>query len=212
MQLNAQGQMQSNAQGKMKPRILVIDNYDSFVYNIIQYLTELGADVKIVRNDAIAPTEILKFDGVVISPGPGNPKGAGISLEVVAIAAQNKLPLLGVCLGHQAIGEYFGCTISAAPEVLHGKLSKISHDNNLKGVLRDLPNNFNATRYHSLAISEDTLSPELLVIGRSETGTIMAITHKNLPIDGVQFHPESIMTEHGHQIFKNWLDSFANLS
>jgi para-aminobenzoate synthetase component 2 len=193
-------------------RVLMVDNYDSFVFNIVSYLTELGAEVEVIRNDQVEMESLINFDGIVISPGPGDPNSAGQSLEVIGFAAENQIPLLGICLGHQAIGEYFNSKIVNAPEVLHGKISQISHNNNQKSVLRNLPTKFNATRYHSLAIEEKSISDQLEIIARSESGTIMAITHKTLPIDGLQFHPESILTEHGYEMLKNWLDSLISRS
>ncbi len=193
-------------------KILVVDNYDSFVYNLVQYLEQLGAQVDLVRNDQVNFNQLKNYDGILISPGPGNPANAGESLQVVKWAAENNKPLFGVCLGHQAIGEYFGSIVDRAPELLHGKISQISkvnHDNQ-KNVLRNLPNSFAATRYHSLAIKEESLTSELIVTGRSESGVIMAVKHKNLPIEGVQFHPESILTEYGYLILANWLEDCGN--
>ena len=186
-------------------RILVVDNYDSFVYNLVQYLGQLGADVLVRRNDAIAPDELdrLGVDGVLISPGPGRPQDAGNAMALVTACAQRALPLLGVCLGHQAIGAVFGAPIVRAPELLHGKTSDIAHDGT--GVLVGLPSPFTATRYHSLAIEESALPPEILVTGHTASGVVMALRHATLPIDGVQFHPESVLTQGGHRIVANWL-------
>ena len=187
----------------MGTRILVVDNYDSFVFNLVQYLQQLGADCTVVRNDSIEIGVSDDFEGILISPGPGTPEDAGVSIDLIKRAAQVKKPLLGVCLGHQAIAVAFGATVNRAPELLHGKTSVVSHNGN--GVLKDIPSPFTATRYHSLAIDEATLPKELLVTGKSESGVIMSIKHEQLPIHGVQFHPESVLTEHGHHLLANWL-------
>ena len=184
-------------------KILVIDNYDSFVFNLVQYLAQLGAECTVVRNDEIDVSVASSFDGVLISPGPGTPERAGVSMAMVRYCAAQKIPLFGVCLGHQAICTAFGATVSQAPELLHGKTSHVSH--NGAGVLADLPTPFIATRYHSLAVERSTLPEELEVTGESESGVVMSVRHKQLPIEGVQFHPESVLTEHGHQILANWL-------
>ena len=184
-------------------KILVVDNYDSFVFNLVQYLQQLGAECTVVRNDEVDAVEADKYDGVLISPGPGTPEAAGVSMAMIKRVAENKKPLLGVCLGHQAIATAFGATVDRAPELLHGKTSQISHENS--GVYQGIPSPFTATRYHSLAIQEKTLPGELEITGRSESGVVMSIQHKELPIFGVQFHPESIRTEFGHEILKNWL-------
>jgi para-aminobenzoate synthetase component 2 len=186
-------------------RVLVVDNYDSFVYNLVQYLGQLGVDVTVRRNDEVDFSTLSDFDGILISPGPGTPEAAGQSIELVKYAAEHQIPLLGVCLGHQAIAVAFGATVSRAPELLHGKTSIVHHTN--KGLLRDLPSPFTATRYHSLAIEPDTLPEELEVTGRTDSGVVMSIEHTSLPISGVQFHPESVLTEHGHQMLGNWLVS-----
>ena len=184
-------------------RILVIDNYDSFVFNLVQYLAQLGAQCTVVRNDEVTADEASQYDGVLISPGPGTPDKAGVSIEMINYCAQNSIPLFGVCLGHQAIGEAFGATVSRAPELLHGKTSQVFH--NSKGVLENLPSPFTATRYHSLAVEKDTVPEILEVTGSTETGVVMSMRHRELPIEGVQFHPESVLTEHGHQMLANWL-------
>ena len=188
-------------------RVLVLDNYDSFVYNLVQYLGQLGADVVVRRNDAldVASLDELEVDGVLISPGPGTPQDAGVSMELVSACAARSLPLFGVCLGHQAIGAVFGSPIVRAPELLHGKTSEVYHDGT--GVLAGLPSPFTATRYHSLAVSEAELPPEIIVTGRTASGVIMALRHESLPIDGVQFHPESVLTEGGHRMLATWLDT-----
>ncbi len=184
-------------------KILVIDNYDSFVFNLVQYLAQLGAECTVVRNDEIQVSEASKYDGVLVSPGPGTPERAGISVEMVHYCAEHNIPLFGVCLGHQAICVAFGGTVSQAPELLHGKTSLVHHLG--KGVLKDVPNPFTATRYHSLALEKSTLPKELEVTSETESGVVMSVRHKTLPIEGVQFHPESVLTEHGHQMLANWL-------
>ncbi|MBY0443324.1 MAG: aminodeoxychorismate/anthranilate synthase component II [Mycobacteriaceae bacterium] len=187
--------------------ILVVDNYDSFVFNLVQYLGQLGVDAEVLRNDdprLSNPGEIAeRFDGILLSPGPGTPERAGASIDLVQSCAALGTPLLGVCLGHQAIGVAFGATVDRAPELLHGKTSSVLHTN--VGVLHDLPNPFTATRYHSLSIRPETLPAVLEVTGQTSSGVIMAVRHTELPIHGVQFHPESILTEGGHRILANWL-------
>jgi para-aminobenzoate synthetase component 2 len=189
----------------MTARVLVVDNYDSFVYNLVQYLAQLGADVVVRRNDAVGPDDLdaLGGDGVLISPGPGMPQDAGNSMPLVSACAERALPLFGVCLGHQAIGAVFGAPIVRAPELLHGKTSEVTHDGT--GVLAGLPSPFTATRYHSLAVEEDALPDEIVVTGRTASGVVMALRHASLPIDGVQFHPESVLTQGGHLMVANWL-------
>jgi para-aminobenzoate synthetase component 2 len=184
-------------------RILVIDNYDSFVFNLVQYLQQLGAECTVVRNDEVEASEAAKYDGVLISPGPGTPDKAGVSIAMINFCAEKSIPLFGVCLGHQAIGEAFGATVSRAPELLHGKTSQVIH--NGAGVLANLPSPFTATRYHSLAVERDTVPEVLEVTGSTESGVVMSMRHVTLPIEGVQFHPESVLTEHGHQMLANWL-------
>ena len=187
----------------MATKILVIDNYDSFVFNLVQYLGQLGAQCTVVRNDAVAAQEASDYDGVLISPGPGTPERAGVSVEMIHYCAQKRIPLLGVCLGHQAIGVAFGATVSRAPELLHGKTSLIHHSG--QGVLADLPSPFTATRYHSLCVERDTVAADLEITSATESGIVMSMRHRTLPIEGVQFHPESVLTEHGHQMLANWL-------
>ena len=184
--------------------LLLIDNYDSFTFNLYQYLSELGAEVEVHRNDEITVEECLQMgpDQIVISPGPGAPVDAGISIELTR-AASGQVPLLGVCLGHQAIGEAFGGEIVHAGEILHGKTSLVEHDG--RGVFRGLPNPFEAIRYHSLAVSPDSVPPELEVTARSDSGVIMGLRHRKMAVEGVQFHPESIMTRAGHQLLANFL-------
>lgn len=184
-------------------RILVIDNYDSFVFNLVQYLAQLGAECTVVRNDEVEANEASKYDGVLISPGPGTPDKAGVSIAMINYCAKNLIPLFGVCLGHQAIGEAFGATVSRAPELLHGKTSQVIH--NGTGVLTNLPSPFTATRYHSLAVERATVPEVLEITGSTDSGVVMSLRHKTLPIQGVQFHPESVLTEHGHLMLANWL-------
>ena len=183
-------------------RILVVDNYDSFVFNLVQYLAQLGADVTVRRNDEVTPEEACEYDGVLLSPGPGTPEEAGVCMAIVRECA-GRVPIFGVCLGHQAIAAAYGATVSRAPELLHGKTSLVVHDD--AGVLAGLPSPFTATRYHSLAVEPATVPPELVVTGHTEGGVIMAIRHRDLPIEGVQFHPESVLTEGGHAMLANWL-------
>ncbi len=186
-------------------RILVIDNYDSFVYNLVQYLAQLGAEVLVRRNDEITVDELseIDVDGVLISPGPGIPEQAGVSMATVTAAAERRLPVFGVCLGHQAIGVAFGAVVERAPELLHGKTSDVLHAG--EGVLAGLPTPFTATRYHSLTIRENSLPGELVVTARTASGVVMAVRHRSLPIEGVQFHPESVLTQGGHRMLANWL-------
>jgi anthranilate synthase/aminodeoxychorismate synthase-like glutamine amidotransferase len=185
--------------------LLMIDNYDSFTYNLYQYLCELGAEVEVYRNDKITVEDIdsMAPERIVISPGPGTPDEAGISVDTVRRFA-GKVPLLGVCLGHQFIGQAFGGVVSGAGEIKHGKMSQVSHDN--QGVFAGLPNPFAAVRYHSLAIVPETLPDELEVTARSESGVIMGVRHKELTLEGVQFHPESILTTPGKQLLRNFLN------
>ena len=184
-------------------RVLVVDNYDSFVYNLVQYLAQLGAQPVVLRNDEVDPAALEGYGAILISPGPGTPERAGRSVEVIKAAAELGLPLLGVCLGHQALATAWGGVVERAPELLHGKTSLVQHDG--VGVLRGLPTPFVATRYHSLTIDPATLPPELQVTGRTESGVIMAVRHRDLPIEGVQFHPESVLTQGGHRLLANWL-------
>jgi para-aminobenzoate synthetase component II len=186
-------------------RVLVIDNYDSFVYNLVQYLAQLGADTVVRRNDEVDLEDLESVDGVLVSPGPGTPERAGASIAVIRRAAALGLPLLGVCLGHQAIGAAWGGIVERAPELLHGKTSLVHHDG--VGVLAGLPDPFVATRYHSLSIRPESMPAELEVTGRTEGGVVMALRHRELPIHGVQFHPESVLTEGGHRMLANWMAS-----
>lgn len=184
-------------------KILVVDNYDSFVFNLVQYLQQLGAECTVVRNDEVDAIEADKYDGVLISPGPGTPEAAGVSMAMIKRVAENKKPLLGVCLGHQAIATVFGGVVSRAPELLHGKTSQVHH--NQHGVFAELPSPFTATRYHSLAVEKNSIPDVLEITGSTESGIVMGLRHKTLPIEGVQFHPESVLTEHGHAMLANWL-------
>jgi para-aminobenzoate synthetase component 2 len=186
-------------------RVLVVDNYDSFVYNLVQYLAQLGAQVTVRRNDEVDLDELDAVDGVLVSPGPGTPERAGSSIEVIRRSAERALPVLGVCLGHQAIGVAWGGVVERAPELLHGKTSLVHHEGT--GVLVGLPNPFVATRYHSLSIRPETLPAALEVTGRTDGGVIMAVRHRELPVVGVQFHPESVLTEGGHRLLANWMAS-----
>jgi para-aminobenzoate synthetase component 2 len=186
-------------------KILVVDNYDSFVFNLVQYLQQLGAEVVVKRNDEVNAESINGFDGVLLSPGPGTPEDAGACIEIVNAAIEKQKPLLGVCLGHQAIGAALGGTISRAPELLHGKTSQVQHKN--EGVFKDLKSPFRATRYHSLAIETPSVPEDLLVTATTESGVIMGVKHKSAPIEGVQFHPESVLTEGGHRLLANWLET-----
>ena len=184
-------------------RILVVDNYDSFVFTIVGYLEQLGADCEVVRNDAITPADGADFDGVLVSPGPGTPEEAGVSMAMIQACAERAQPMLGVCLGHQALGVVLGATVGRAPELLHGKTSQVHHDGT--GVLAGVADPFTATRYHSLTIAPETLPDSLIANGRTESGIIMAVRHASLPLHGVQFHPESVLTHGGHRMFANWL-------
>ncbi|WP_156679076.1 anthranilate synthase component II [Sphingomonas profundi] len=185
--------------------ILVIDNYDSFTWNLVHYLQQLGAEVEVVRNDAIAAGQALSSgaEAFLISPGPCTPNEAGVSLDLVAAAADAGRPLLGVCLGHQAIGQHFGGRVERAPSLMHGKTSPILHDGT--GVFAALPSPFTATRYHSLTVPEESVPATLLVNARTADGVVMGLRHATLPIHGVQFHPESIATEHGHALLANFM-------
>lgn len=185
-------------------RILIIDNYDSFVYTIADYLQQLGANVDIVRNDQLHPEEAADYDGVLISPGPGAPSDAGASLDVIKYCADKEIPLLGICLGHQALAEVFGGSVSHSPDLVHGKTSQINHDE--RGVFESLPSPLQVTRYHSLAIDKNPGELEVTARVRTAHGdVIMAVQHRTLPLWGVQFHPESILTQGGHRMLANWL-------
>lgn len=180
----------------------MVDNYDSFVFNLVQYLAQLGAEVTVRRNDEVTPAEALAYDGVLLSPGPGTPEDAGVCIDIVRECG-GRVPIFGVCLGHQAIAVAFGATVDRAPELLHGKVSQVHHLQ--VGVMAGLPDPFTATRYHSLAVEPATLPQELEVTGRTDSGVIMGIRHRTMAIEGVQFHPESVLTEGGHRMLANWL-------
>ncbi len=186
-------------------RILVVDNYDSFVFNLVQYLQQLGADCVVRRNDAVTTDEAaeLGIDGILLSPGPGVPREAGVSEAMIRYAAEQEVPLLGVCLGHQAIAEVYGGVVSRAPELLHGRTSLVHHHRS--SVFAGLPDPFTATRYHSLAVVDGTVSDELTVTARTAGGVIMGLRHRSHAIEGVQFHPESVLTQGGHRLLANWL-------
>jgi len=186
--------------------ITLIDNYDSFTYNLVQFLGELGADVKVYRNNVVTVDEVFAENpvGIVLSPGPRDPDRAGICLDVVKRAAQEKLPLFGVCLGHQAIGQIFGGKVVRADQLMHGKTSAITHSG--QGIFDGIPSGFTATRYHSLTIDPATIPNTLEVTASTEDGVIMGLSHKDLPLHGVQFHPESIASEYGHDLLQNFLN------
>ena len=197
-------------------RILVVDNYDSFVYNLVQYLGQLGAQCEVWRNDderfhgpagandpAVLAEVAGQFDGILLSPGPGTPDRAGATIPLIGTGARTGVPVLGVCLGHQAIGEAFGATVDRADELMHGKTSQVTHEDS--GVLAGIPSPFTATRYHSLTVLPETLPDELVATAWTESGLLMAMRHRDLPIHGVQFHPESVMSDGGHRMLANWL-------
>lgn len=189
----------------MTARVLVVDNYDSFVWTIVGYLAQLGAECDVHRNDAVGVEEADGYDGVLLSPGPGVPAEAGVCPAMVRHCADRTLPMLGVCLGHQALGEVFGATVTHAPELMHGKTSQVQHTG--AGVLSGLARPFTATRYHSLTVVAETVPAELEITGWTEGGVVMALQHRRLPLFGVQFHPESVLTEGGHRLLANWLDA-----
>ncbi len=185
--------------------LALIDNYDSFTWNLVQYLGDLGAEARVYRNDKITVRELLalKPRGIVISPGPSDPDHAGICLDLIPAAANANIPLLGVCLGHQAIGQAFGGRVIRAPKPMHGKLSGIAHGG--QGLFAGLPQNYQVTRYHSLIVEQSSLPSSLEVTARTDDGLIMALAHKEKPAHGIQFHPESIATEHGHALLRNFV-------
>ena len=183
-------------------RILVVDNYDSFVFNLVQYLGQLGATCVVLRNDQVTPAEADAFDGVLLSPGPGIPEDAGVCVPLIQQMA-GRVPIFGVCLGHQAIGVAYGAVVTRAPELLHGKTSEVHHAG--AGVLAGLPDPFTATRYHSLAVVESTLPDRIEVTGRTDSGVVMAMRHRDFDVEGVQFRPESVLTQGGHRMLANWL-------
>ncbi|RLP75213.1 aminodeoxychorismate/anthranilate synthase component II [Mycetocola tolaasinivorans] len=194
-------------------RVLVIDNYDSFVYTLNGYLQQLGAETEVVRNDTFAEADadriVREYDAILVSPGPGTPADAGVSIAMVHAAHTHGVPLIGVCLGHQAIAEAFGATVTVAEELMHGKTSDVTHDGS--AFYTGVPQPFTATRYHSLAVVNDTVPEEIEVTARTEGGVIMGLRHRTAPIYGVQFHPESVLTEGGYQMIANWL-AVAGLS
>jgi para-aminobenzoate synthetase component 2 len=192
-------------------KILVLDNYDSFVYTLNGYLQQLGAQTEVLRNDVVPveelPELLAKYDAVLISPGPGTPFDAGLSIPTVKQALKTGQPIFGVCLGHQAIAEAMGATVRGAEELMHGKTSQVFHDGSL--IYKDVPEPFTATRYHSLAVVADTVPEDLIVTSKTQGGVIMGLQHKTLPIYGVQFHPESVLTQGGYQMLGNWLESIG---
>lgn len=192
-------------------KILVLDNYDSFVYTLNGYLQQLGAETEVIRNDSVSEQELpellAKYDAVLISPGPGTPASAGLSIPTVKYALKTDYPVFGVCLGHQAIAEAMGATVTNAPELMHGKTSKIHHQNS--EIFNDVPQGFTATRYHSLAVVRETVPEDLQITGQTDSGIIMSLQHKSKPIYGVQFHPESVMTEGGYTMLANWLETLG---
>ena len=192
-------------------KILVLDNYDSFVYTLNGYLQQLGAETEVLRNDVVTeadlPDLLSKYDAVLISPGPGTPASAGLSIPTVKLALETEMPVFGVCLGHQAIAEAMGAVVESAPELMHGKTSQVNHQNS--PIFEGLPQGFTATRYHSLAVVRETVPEELEITGQTESGVIMSLQHKTKPIFGVQFHPESVMTEGGYMMLANWLESLG---
>ncbi|MFD1311370.1 aminodeoxychorismate/anthranilate synthase component II [Streptomyces kaempferi] len=188
----------------MSARILVVDNYDSFVFNLVQYLYQLGAECEVLRNDEVSTSHAQDgFDGVLLSPGPGAPEQAGVCIEMVRHCADTGVPVFGVCLGMQSMQVAYGGVVDRAPELLHGKTSLVEHGGS--GVFAGLPSPFTATRYHSLAAEPETVPAALEVTARTHDGIIMGLRHRELPVEGVQFHPESVLTEHGHRMLANWL-------
>ena len=190
-------------------RILVVDNYDSFVYTIVGYLQQMGATTVVVRNDEVPETadgavDLSGFDGVLISPGPGNPSTAGRSLDAIGACAEQSVPMLGVCLGHQALGQYFGATVDHAPQLMHGRTSELTHEG--RSVFAGAPSPMTATRYHSLTVVPETIPAELEVTARTADGMVMGLAHRELPLHGVQFHPESVLTENGHLMLARFLE------
>jgi para-aminobenzoate synthetase component 2 len=188
----------------MSVRLLVVDNFDSFTYNLVQAFQAASAECRVLRNDVARPADLDAADGLVISPGPGRPEDAGTSEELILDAARRGVPVLGVCLGHQAIGRAFGGRVIRAPEILHGKTSRISHANS--GVFEGIPQGFEATRYHSLAVEEASLPDALELTAKSDTGVVMGLRHREAPVFGVQFHPESILTPEGPRMLRNFLE------
>jgi para-aminobenzoate synthetase component 2 len=192
----------------VRTEVLVVDNYDSFVYTIADYLVQLGATCDVRRNDEVTTAEAASYDGVLLSPGPGTPEEAGVCMDMVLACAQRAQPMLGVCLGHQALGAVYGGKVSRAPELLHGKTSEVLHAG--EGVLAGLASPFTATRYHSLAVERETVPDELEITAHTQSGIVMALRHRDLPLEGVQFHPESVLTQGGHRLLANWLAVCGN--
>jgi len=192
-------------------KVLVVDNYDSFVYTLNGYLQQLGAETEVIRNDSIAEDQIAEilsnYHAVLISPGPGNPASAGISVPIVTYALETNYPVLGVCLGHQAIAEAMGATVESAPELMHGKTSTVNHHDSM--LFKNLKQGFRATRYHSLAVTRATVPEDLVITGETDSGIVMSVQHVSKPIHGVQFHPESVVTEGGYLMLGNWLESIG---
>ena len=196
--------MTADTTGPARARILVVDNYDSFVFNLVQYLYQLGAECEVLRNDEVTTAHAQEgFDGVLLSPGPGTPEEAGVCVDMVRHCGAAGVPLFGVCLGLQSIAVAHGAVVSRAPELLHGKTSSVSHEG--AGVFAGLPSPYTATRYHSLAVERDTVPPELEITAWTGSGVVMGLRHRDLPVEGVQFHPESVLTEWGHRMLANWL-------
>ncbi|MFI0464941.1 MULTISPECIES: aminodeoxychorismate/anthranilate synthase component II [Saccharopolyspora] len=186
-------------------RVLVVDNYDSFVYNLVQYLAQLGADCVVRRNDVVTDDDVAAADGVLLSPGPGTPDRAGRTMELIERCAAERKPVFGVCLGHQAVGAVWGGVVERAPELLHGKVSEIHHSGT--GVFAGLPEPFIATRYHSLIVRADTIPDDFEITAKTATGIVMGMRHRELPVESVQFHPESVLTDGGHRMLANWMTS-----
>ncbi|SDW28753.1 para-aminobenzoate synthetase component 2 [Saccharopolyspora shandongensis] len=186
-------------------RVLVVDNYDSFVYNLVQYLAQLGADCVVRRNDVVTDDDVAAADGVLISPGPGTPDRAGRTMELIERCAAERKPVFGVCLGHQAVGAVWGGVVERAPELLHGKVSEIHHSGT--GVFAGLAEPFIATRYHSLIVRADTIPDDFEITAKTATGIVMGMRHRELPVESVQFHPESVLTDGGHRMLANWMAS-----
>ena len=188
-------------------RVLVVDNHDSFVHTLVGYLHELGAETTLVESDALSAAALERmlpgYEALLLSPGPGRPADAGVSVEAVRIAARRRMPTLGVCLGHQTIGEALGTAVSEAPELMHGMVSAVTHDGS--ALFAGIPSPFDAGRYHSLALAASDLPPEIVVTAWTDSGTVMALSHRELPLHGVQFHPESVLTEGGYRLLANWL-------
>ncbi|WP_084962667.1 anthranilate synthase component II [Thermoactinospora rubra] len=193
----------------MNPRVLVVDNHDSFVHTIVQYLRLLGADCDVRPRDVVSVSDARGFHGVLVSPGPGTPEASGVSLALVHHAIEHGVPLLGVCLGHQAIAAALGATVARAPELMHGLTSDVHHDG--RSVFKGLPSPVRMTRYHSLAVVRPTLPEELEVTAETADGVVMGLRHREAPVEGIQFHPESVLSEHGHRLLGNWLEGLEEV-